>query len=339
MMLILMLLTFLQNEQNDSERFLKLAKNLTEPSKVERICDLENEVSELLVKMSPEKNNFEYQYLRAVKSDIKIMRSYGSSGGGDISSTFKKFTDEKQYYGRLPLDMATLDEMVSARAELIRAFGECSFIDLFATRQLLTFKALSYPQKNLTNEISFEIARFEKSTWAGSPFLSNFYMIQCANAKNIGDFELMYKNSLISKERIKLIIGGKPEVALLSPVSFEFRALNGLKRYHEILEQFKNVPNKLLDNSDKISCGLISPIYSAVAASYLDSGKIDHAIVYQELALAKIHQRFEDRNNLEVTEQALKFREILKLKKDYVLLRKIEERYTLVPLGKFSDEN
>lgn len=321
----------------DDEQFLGLIKDLGTATNLNKLLDYEGAILTVL-KKNDGQDNFMVHFLNLVKKDIDILKKISQPEREVSLGMLKRFALDKKYNRKNPIGQLELKEIVSCRSSCVKLFGECSYVDLVATIEILLLKTASFPEQNFASEIASEINRFESSTWKGSPILSSLYLVQCSNSRNTKNYDAMYSSSVKAKEMRDMISGNKLDGMHLGPISYQFQALLGMKRYDSVVRLYKTVPSELLETTDRRYLASVAQIISAIASSYLETGNLDSACIYQELALSKVYQGFLERDHPAVTDQATKLQEFLAKKRDFITMRAIEERFNLAPMPKVAGE-
>ncbi len=316
------------NFDNDS-RFLDVVKNISSEKSMLKWINSDEEIDALLMAADIRRDEFRFHYLMRLKSDINKLKKIEQLNEVEIKKNVAVFSENNNISGKNPATIKRIDELLSARKKLLVIFGEFSYVDLMVSTDILAIKMASAPEKNFAEDIDAEMQRFEGSDWSNSPMLSQFYLLKCASLRSSGAYGLMYKNSIIAKKMREKLCANKADPAHLGPVSYEFESLCLQGKYNDVINLYKSVPGELLESTSEKYLNAISVVYSSLASSYFEIGKIDLAITYQEIALGKAYQCFSDRDYPVVRKQAIKLRDILKKKGDLAAMQAVEERFNL----------
>ncbi len=319
---------------SDDMRFLNLVRGVEDERGIFSILKKDMEIKALLKDEKARPEGFRFHYLMMLNNDVEKMSGLNLSAESGIVKSAAVFLANNKYSKNNPVSNERLKQMSECHKELIVVFGPASSVDLRITTEILANKVASFPERDFVDDISAEIDRFENSSWKGSPMLAHLYVVKCRNMVNLRSYGLAYDTILKVKKMHEEICPNKSDPIHLGPVSYEVQSLCSLGKYSDVLTIFRNIPDKLLDNDERKYLSGISRIYSSIATSYYETGKIELAATYQELALGKAYQCFLDRDYPAVIEQAVKLRNILEKKGDLSAMRAIEERFNLKPESK-----
>lgn len=274
-------------------------------------------------------------YLKMILIDFDKYFSLDSKEKVRIKYFLKKIHDHN-YNPDYKKRSSIAKEILNEYKEIITLFGDFSYFDLTISGYILTimlddlrWKESPHDERHkfLTFKINHEIERFSNSKWSGSPLLSKFYLIRCFDLKAKKDFTGLLKSSNTALDLLNTIAVNNGDEILIEACGYRILSLNMTGYHGETVVFFEKLSKNILENEQKLNS--ISCIYSSVADSYFQLGKLDLGESYQELALSKIHNFYLDLEHPEVIAEAKKLYKMLEKRGKKGEMAKIEERYNL----------
>lgn len=330
--MVFLLSSFVLASMNSSS-YEEAIKELGQFPGIYEYKDKANEIGLFGHSMENNENKYHKNLLFQIESDIEKFKKMSYND----KLKFQSIIDYLKKIKSIELGKGKQSDLYFAEdsSEFVkRFFGKESYTDLIVTIEIAVFKVAHFEELDWERMIESELERFQNSSWKSSPEISSFYIVKCANLRQMKKFKDLYKASQ-ELNLLRLKITKNPEsTVFIGPAAYEFEALRGLKRHNEVLERFKKIPDKLLETESRHYLEGISMIYSCVATSYFENKKFDLACIYQEMALAKAYSCYENRNNPSFLREAVKLQSYFTKTGNFKQLHDLEERYNLKPLPK-----
>ncbi len=285
------------------------------------------------------KNKHKSLFLKKLKIDLDFISGLSPDQKQNLTMDMSKFTNSMNAFTSDCFNPELFKQHQLASQSVKKIFKDGSFIDLLISPIPLFALTCLDRKTDHGNLIDAELNRFKKTEWAESPFLDVFYLLYCKNRCNTGDHSGLLDCANQLQRFRALYCSIDDSQSSIDPIGYKIQALSLLKKDRACLDYFAASKKTVMNEPHwAVDCERQFAICASVSDSYFRLGHINESLLYQEMALGKVFSLYQDRDNQQVIETAVSFRDKLCHAKDWVAMRKIEERYKLKALPKQNGE-